>query len=60
MLLRLVGVMNLTQLIYFVYSILKGENSTSMSSFFKKTLRWLVFRHLQTDFFQTCSDDKNY
>ena len=46
---------------YLVYSIFMGEKPTYMISLKKKTLEcWLVFRYLQTDFFQTQYDDKEH
>ena len=49
------GVWNLI-LIYFVHS--RKKNPAYVISLKKKIELWLVFRHFQTDFFQTWNDDK--
>ena len=48
--------------IYLIRSIFKGESHTYVLSLkiAKQIECWLVFRHLQNDFFQTWYDDRNH
>ena len=44
---------------YRVHSVFKGENPAEVI-WLKENLRWLVFRHLKTEFFQTWYCDRDH